>query len=75
LSARGHYKKTDQEESLSDPGRFDRVRYDSSIEAFFGRERVRKIVAELTPEQYQTLRLHFYEGYTLAEISRNSDNR
>jgi RNA polymerase sigma-70 factor, ECF subfamily len=70
LSTRGHYKKTDPETSLSDTERFDRVRYDSSIEALFGRERVRKIVGELTPEQYQTLRLHFYEGYTLAEISQ-----
>jgi RNA polymerase sigma-70 factor (ECF subfamily) len=70
LSVRGHYKKTDPETSFSDTGRLDRVRYDSSIEALLGRERVRKILAELTAEQYRTLRLHFYEGYTLLEISR-----
>jgi RNA polymerase sigma-70 factor (ECF subfamily) len=70
LTVRGHYQKTDPEASLSNTGRLDPVRYDSSIEALLGRERVRKVLAELTTEQYRTLRLHFYEGYTLAEISR-----
>jgi RNA polymerase sigma-70 factor (ECF subfamily) len=69
LSARGHYKKTEPDTSLSDAGRFSRLGYDSSVEALLGRETVTKILAELTAEQHQTLRLHFYEGYTLVEIS------
>ena len=39
--------------------------YDSSIEALFGREGLKKVMGELTAEQHETLRLHFYEGYTL----------
>jgi RNA polymerase sigma-70 factor (ECF subfamily) len=70
LTVRGHYQKTDPEASFSDAGGLDGVRYDSSIEALLGRERVRKVLAELTAEQYRTLRLHFYEGYTLLEISQ-----
>jgi RNA polymerase sigma-70 factor (ECF subfamily) len=42
--------------------------YDSSIEALFGKEGLKKVMGELTAEQHETLRLHFYEGYTLAEI-------
>ena len=28
------------------------------------------MMGELTAEQHETLRLHFYEGYTLAEIGK-----
>jgi RNA polymerase sigma-70 factor (ECF subfamily) len=44
--------------------------YDSSIEALLGRAGLKKVMEELTPEQHETLRLHFYEGYTLAEIGK-----
>jgi RNA polymerase sigma-70 factor (ECF subfamily) len=69
LSARGHYRSVDSS-GLSDAACFDCVRYDSSIEALFGRERIKSIMAALTAEQYETLHLHFYEGYTLLEISQ-----
>jgi len=29
-------------------------------------------MGELTAEQHETLRLHFYEGYTLAEIGEKT---
>jgi RNA polymerase sigma-70 factor, ECF subfamily len=43
--------------------------YDESLEAHFGREGLQKALADLSREQRETLRLHFFEGYTLEEIS------
>jgi len=43
--------------------------YDQSIEAHFGRERLRKALEEMSEDQRETLRLHFFEGYTLGEIA------
>ncbi len=43
--------------------------YDRSGEGLFGRVRWRELIECLTPEQWETFRLHFYEGYTFAEIS------
>src|SRR5258706_2092063 len=43
--------------------------YDESIEAHFGRERLRKALDEMSEDQRETLRLYFFEGYTLEEIS------
>jgi RNA polymerase sigma-70 factor (ECF subfamily) len=43
--------------------------YDESIEAYFGRERLRKALDEMSEDQRETLRLYFFEGYTLEEIS------
>ena len=43
--------------------------YDKTIEGLFGRKGWRKISEALTHEQLETLRLHFYEGYTFAEIA------
>jgi RNA polymerase sigma-70 factor, ECF subfamily len=45
--------------------------YDSSESAIFGGALVREILKSLTPEQFETMRLFFFEGYTLAEISEN----
>jgi RNA polymerase sigma-70 factor (ECF subfamily) len=42
--------------------------YDESIEAHFGRERLREALQELSEDQRKTLRLYFFEGYTLDEI-------
>jgi RNA polymerase sigma-70 factor (ECF subfamily) len=42
---------------------------DYSAEAVFGRNGLEKIVNALSPDQRETLRLHFFEGYTLAEVS------
>jgi RNA polymerase sigma-70 factor (ECF subfamily) len=43
--------------------------YDQSIEAHFGRERLRKALDEMSEDQRETLRLYFFEGYTLGEIA------
>jgi RNA polymerase sigma-70 factor (ECF subfamily) len=70
LTARGHYKNAELDccvpgfAGAATPG------YDSSIEALFGREGLKKVMGELTAEQHETLRLHFYEGYTLAEVGK-----
>jgi RNA polymerase sigma-70 factor (ECF subfamily) len=42
---------------------------DYSAEAVFGRNGLNKVVKSLSPDQRETLRLHFFDGYTLAEIS------
>jgi RNA polymerase sigma-70 factor, ECF subfamily len=43
--------------------------YDESIEAHFGRERLRKALDEMSEEQRETLRLYFFEGNSLSEIA------
>ncbi|MHB8413387.1 MAG: RNA polymerase sigma factor [Candidatus Acidiferrales bacterium] len=42
---------------------------DYSPEAVFGRNGLTKVFAALSEDQRETLRLYFFEGYTLAEIS------
>jgi RNA polymerase sigma-70 factor (ECF subfamily) len=42
---------------------------DYSAEAVLGRNGLEKVMEALTDDQRETLRLHFFEGYTLAEIS------
>jgi RNA polymerase sigma-70 factor, ECF subfamily len=42
---------------------------DYSADAVFGRNGLEKIVNALSADQRETLRLHFFEGYTLAEVS------
>ncbi len=42
---------------------------DYSAEAVLGRNGLEKVMEALTADQRETLRLHFFEGYTLAEIS------
>jgi RNA polymerase sigma factor (sigma-70 family) len=43
--------------------------YDHTLEALFGRNAWRRVLDSLTQEQRETLRLHFFEGYTFAEIA------
>lgn len=42
---------------------------DYSAEAVFGRNGLEKVFEALSEAQRETLRLHFFEGYTLAEIA------
>ena len=42
--------------------------YDHSGEALFGRRRWQRIREVLTEDQWETIRLHFFEGCTFAEI-------
>lgn len=43
--------------------------YDQTVEALFGRNGWKQVLESLTHEQRETLRLHFFEGYTFAEIA------
>jgi RNA polymerase sigma-70 factor (ECF subfamily) len=43
--------------------------YDQTVEGLFGRIGWRKVLETLTVEQRETLRLHFFEGYTFVEIA------
>jgi RNA polymerase sigma-70 factor (ECF subfamily) len=43
--------------------------YDQSVEGLFGRNSWHKALETLSEEQRETLRLHFFEGYTFAEIA------
>ncbi len=70
LTARGHYKSSEVECCSFAPAVAATPTYDSSMEALFGREVLKKVMEELTPEQHEILRLHFYEGYTLTEIGQ-----
>jgi RNA polymerase sigma-70 factor (ECF subfamily) len=45
------------------------VDYDHTVEGLFGRNGWKKIVEDLTEDQRETLRLHFFEGYTFTEIA------
>jgi RNA polymerase sigma-70 factor (ECF subfamily) len=42
---------------------------DYSAEAVFGRNGLSEVLKALSEDQRETLRLHFFDGYTLAEIS------
>ncbi len=70
LNARGHYKNGSLDGCAPCLAGLATPTYDSSIEALLGREGLKKVMGELTAEQHETLRLHFYEGYTLAEIGK-----
>lgn len=43
---------------------------DYSAEAVFGRNGLERLMQALSEDQRETLRLHFFEGYTLAEIGK-----
>jgi RNA polymerase sigma-70 factor (ECF subfamily) len=43
--------------------------YDHTVEGLFGRNGWKKIVEDLTQDQRETFRLHFFEGYTFSEIA------
>lgn len=43
--------------------------YDDSVEGFFGRSGWKQVWDSLTECQRETLRLHFYEGFTFTEIA------
>ena len=70
LNTRGHYKNAELNPSLIQGRNGVEAPYDSSIEALFGREGLKRVMEELTADQHETLRLHFYEGYTLVEVAR-----
>jgi RNA polymerase sigma-70 factor, ECF subfamily len=43
--------------------------YEQTLEGVIGRVKLRGVVECLTEDQFETLRLHFFEGHTLSEIA------
>jgi RNA polymerase sigma factor (sigma-70 family) len=52
-----------------DPGGDRGTHYDQTVEGLFGRNGWRRVLESLTKDQRETLRLHFFEGYTFEEIA------
>ena len=71
LSTRPHYGSAELDETeAGDITAAPIAGYDRSGEGLFGRGRWRELIECLTEDQWETLRLHFYEGYTFEEIGR-----
>jgi len=70
LKSFGFYASGTTDRSLEpDPRTSSGAEYDETVEGIFGRNGWRKVLDALTQEQRQTLRLHFFEGYTFNEIA------
>jgi RNA polymerase sigma-70 factor (ECF subfamily) len=69
LSTRHFYKHKDLESYAAQRACSETPDYEYSAVSILGRTELTKIVADLTDDQRETLRLHFVEGYTLKEIS------
>jgi RNA polymerase sigma-70 factor (ECF subfamily) len=68
LATRQFYNRVDIEEGhhiVKEPI----VEDDYSPETVFGRNGLQKVIGSLSKDQQETLRLHFFEGYALSEIS------
>ncbi len=69
LATRHFYKREDLQSSASHVVGIPTTEHDYSPEAVFGRNGLEKLLGALSEDQRETLRLFFFEGYTLAEIS------
>ena len=69
LATRHFYNHEDILSRASDVVGNPTVENDYSAEAVFGRNGLEKVLDALSEDQRETLRLHFFEGYTMAEIS------
>jgi len=70
LTTRRFYSRTDIENTASHVVGNPTAESDYSAEAVFGRNGLNKVLESLSEEQRETLRLHFFDGYTLLEISQ-----
>jgi RNA polymerase sigma-70 factor (ECF subfamily) len=73
LSTRHFYERVDIAETEGQIAKEWIVEDDYSPEVVFGRNGLKKVMDSLSKEQRETLRLHFFEGYTLSEISAKLD--
>jgi RNA polymerase sigma-70 factor (ECF subfamily) len=74
LSSRHFYAAKELDEESADHLPAPAVAlYDESLEAHVGREKLQKVLSELSVEQRETLRLCFFEGHTLEEIAMRLD--
>ena len=69
LVTRKLYSQGGLQREISDVVGSPTTENDYSPDAVFGRNGLNKVVEALSEDQRETLRLHFFEGYTLAEIS------
>ena len=69
LTRRHFYRGEDVRDSLSYMVGVATTENDYSPEAVFGRNGLEKVLSSLSDDQRETLRLFFFEGYTLSEIS------
>jgi RNA polymerase sigma-70 factor (ECF subfamily) len=70
LKAQGFYVSGITDKPVEcDQGSTKGAHYDHTVEGLFGRNGWRRIVEDLTEDQRETLRLHFFEGYTFTEIA------
>jgi len=71
LNSRHFYTYVDLEETAEwmpeSAGHAERYQY--SIEGAFGRSTAKRMFEALSKDQRETLRLHFFEGYTIDEIA------
>jgi RNA polymerase sigma-70 factor (ECF subfamily) len=68
LTTRQFYSKLMVQDSAEHVVGSSTTEDDYSPEAVFGRNGLNKVVEALSEDQRETLRLHFFEGYTLGEI-------
>lgn len=70
LMARCFYKQQDIADHADRLVGMPTSENDYSAEAVFGRTGLEQVLKSLSEDQRETLRLYFFEGYTLAEIAR-----
>jgi RNA polymerase sigma-70 factor (ECF subfamily) len=68
LTTRQFYSRTESKDATHVVGT-PTGECDYSAEAVFGRNGLDQVLKSLSEDQRETLRLHFFDGYTLAEIS------
>lgn len=69
LASRNFYAHAEAQSRVEELVGKPTVEDDYSPEAVFGRNGLTKVFEALSEDQRETLRLYFFEGYTLAEIS------
>ncbi len=70
LTARQFYSRAELENNTGHMVGKSTGESDYSAEAVFGRNGLNKVLESLSEDQRETLRLHFFDGYTLMEISQ-----
>jgi RNA polymerase sigma-70 factor (ECF subfamily) len=69
LTTRQFYARTEVQRETDRMVGTPTAESDYSAEAVFGRNGLSKVLKSLSEDQREILRLHFFDGYTLAEIS------
>ena len=73
LTTRHFYSQLEIENTTSHVVGTPTTECDYSAEAVFGRNGLNQVLKSLSKDQHETLRLHFFEGHALAEISQKLD--